>query len=666
MRIETLRLRNFRCFGPDTAEMTFEPGLTTLIGSNGSGKTAAIAALSCLFGVTQGQRALSRRDFHVPPDEEELQTGASLALEVVFLFPEVDEEEPEESGIPEFFSQMAVEAPGADLKARMRLEATWTDDGTPEGSIDSEIRWIQTLGDDFDWEDCPRVAATERAAIQLIYVPASRDASKQVNALLKGRLWQAARWSDSFRENSAKGAEEIQEQFLKEKPAKLLSEKIAKRWRQVHEADTHTTPRMQLVEGRFEELIRKAGFVFYPDEEGKERELAELSDGQRSLFHIALTAATLEVEREAQDMASEEGSFEHERLRTAHLTILAIEEPENSLAPFFLSRILEQAREIGALPSAQVVMASHSPAILGRVEPGEIRFLRMEPERRASNIRRLTLPESDAAAQKYVRLAVRAYPELYFARLVILAEGDSERLVIPRLSSAMGVPLDPSFVPVVPLGGRYVEHFWQLLGDLEIPFVTLLDLDLGRSHGGARAIRGVLEVCEEAGRDPEEESDMIRLGMLEPDDVADLEDEDLADLEDEDESSWLRALEELGVFFSYPLDLDFSMLESFPDAYQRVPAGRAGPKFGAKAITASKSQALKTGGTPDLYSDDFDETFVWYRYLFLRRSKPETHLAALAELEDDELRNAAPGSLRRLVTLVAESVGIAAGSGEAS
>lgn len=51
--------------------------------------------------------------------------------------------------------------------------------------------------------------------------------------------------------------------------------------------------------------------------------------------------------------------------------MLAIEEPENSLSPFFLSRIMAQAREIGALPSAQVVLSSHSASILGRVEPEE-------------------------------------------------------------------------------------------------------------------------------------------------------------------------------------------------------------------------------------------------------------------------------------------------------
>ncbi len=111
------------------------------------------------------------------------------------------------------------------------------------------------------------------------------------------------------------------------------------------------------------------------------------------------------------------------------------------------------------------------------------------------------MPEDDIQASTYVRLAVRSYPELYFARFVILAEGDSERVVLPRLAEARGVPLDPSFVPVVPLGGRYVSHFWRLLTDLGIPHATLLDFDLGRTHGGAKMIRTAFAALEEVDRD---------------------------------------------------------------------------------------------------------------------------------------------------------------------
>jgi len=52
-----------------------------------------------------------------------------------------------------------------------------------------------------------------------------------------------------------------------------------------------------------------------------------------------------------------------------------------------------------------------------------------------------------------VKEAVLAFPELYFARLVVLGEGDSEEIVLPRAARALGLAFDQTFVSVVPLGG---------------------------------------------------------------------------------------------------------------------------------------------------------------------------------------------------------------------
>jgi len=656
MKIESVTIQRFRCFGPDAVTISLDTGVSVFVGSNGAGKTAVFQALSRLFGVSPSQRAVRRRDFHVAADQEGLQTGASLSIDVIFSFPELEglDEDDSEDAVPEFFSQMAASAPGATLKARMRLQAIWADDGTPDGSVDEDIRWITTLDDDFDWDECRRVQSVERGSVQLIYVPASRDASTQVTSLLKGRLWQAAVWSEDFRERSARSARSIQRRFEDEEPAKFVIDRLSERWKQVHEADTDTTPILRLVESRFEELVRKAEFAFYPDEAGQERELADLSDGQRSLFHIALTAATLEVERDALALPADESSFDHEKLRTGYLTLLAIEEPENSLSPFFLSRVIALARDIGSLPSAQVALSSHSPAILARIEPQEVRYFRLDREVRRSSVRQLSLPENDQEASQYVRLAVRAYPELYFARFVILGEGDSERLVIPRIAEAMGVHLDPSFVPIVPLGGRYVGHFWRLLNDLDIPFATLLDLDLGRVHGGAKAIANAVVNLNEVGNDLSENFYVETLDAINPDEVDDLEDDDL--LDGFEDNSWLQALKLEGVFFSDPLDIDFSMLSAFSEAYQRPHPGGHGPRGGEEAIRNKKAVTLKTDGNPDLYDAVYDDEFKWYPYLFLNRSKPETHLSALSRIEDQTLVDDAPPELKALIEHVRDAL----------
>lgn len=657
MKIESVSIQNFRCFGPTETTIKLESCVTAFVGGNGSGKTAVFQALSRLFGITPAQRTVRRQDFHLPANQQEIRSGATFAIEVLFSFPELEglDEESAEAAVPEFFLQMVASAPGAPLKARMRLRATWTDDGTPEGSIDEDLRWINALGDDFEWDECKRVQAVERGSIQLIYVPAARDAVGQVTTLLKGRLWQAAKWSDRFRDESAASVQAIQREFEREEPARFVIERLSTRWRQVHEADTDTTPVLRLVESQFAELVRKAEFAFIPDEAGQERALADLSDGQRSLFHIALTAATLEAEKDVFAVPAEASPFEHEKLRRTSLTFLAIEEPENNLSPFFLSRIVGQTREIGALSSAQVALSSHSAAILNRIEPEEVRYFRLDRNLRCTDVRQLTLPENDEEARLYVRLAIRAYPELYFARFVILGEGDSERLLIPQITEALGVQLDPSFVPIVPLGGRYVGHFWRLLNDLRIPHATLLDLDLGRAHGGAAIIVDVVAKLGDLGNDLRD-NPLIEAGTINPDEVGALEDRAL--LSEGEENVWLKALREEGVFFSFPLDVDFAMLGAFPEAYQHPNAGGRGPRGGASAIHDKKAVTLKTGGDMELYGNHYDEAFTWYSYLFLSRSKPETHISALARVDVDDLAAMAPPELKALTAYLKQAIAL--------
>ncbi len=655
MKIETISIRNFRCFGPDWVEVSLQEQVTAFVGGNGSGKTATFQALSRLFGVTRADRTIVKKDFHIAHDEDELPDERTLEIECLLGFPELNDDDNEDApAVPDFFNHMAASGPDEPLKARIRLVARSIEDGTPDGTVEEDIRWITTLDDEFDWETCPKVSAVDRASIQVVYVPALRNAADRVTELLKGRLWRAALWSADLGARAAEGAEIIQNQFDQEAPANFIIERLTHRWQQVYEGDTDTTPNLRLIESRIEELVRRAEFVFHPDEAGGSRILADFSDGQRSLFHIALTAATLETEQDALALAVAESPFDQEKLKRTHLTVLAIEEPENSLSPFFLSRIMTQAREIGEMDTAQALISSHSASILSRIEADEVRYFRLDRQTRRAAVRLLTLPEDDAEASRYVRLAVRSYPELYFSRFVILAEGDSERIVLPRLAEARDVPLDPSFVPVVPLGGRYVSHFWRLLTDLCIPHATLLDFDLGRSHGGANMIRTAFAALENVGRDLSANPLFVR-GTISLDDLEDLADEDvLAEWKD---NNWLQALRHEAVFFSDPIDLDFAMLEAFPAAYQHPNPGGRGPRRTAKAIAEKKKVVLKTNGNPDIYGDEqWDDSFAWYPYLFLSRSKPETHLAALSTITPRDLARRAPPELRALIDHVRDVI----------
>ena len=103
MKLKEIKINNFRCFGSETTTIKFDK-LTTFIGANSSGKTAAILALVKLFGTLPSEREIIRSDFHLPkgkrPDAVDNQ---ELYIEAVFTFPELQNSEETDSAIPAFF-----------------------------------------------------------------------------------------------------------------------------------------------------------------------------------------------------------------------------------------------------------------------------------------------------------------------------------------------------------------------------------------------------------------------------------------------------------------------------------------------------------------------------------------------------------------------------------
>src|SRR5690606_17621798 len=83
---------------------------------------------------------------------------------------------------------------------------------------------------------------------------------------------------------------------------------------------------------------------------------------------------------------------------------------------------------------------------------------------------------------------------------VVIGEGDSEEVIFNRLMSAMNVDFDDNIISFAPLGHRFVNHIWKLLGVLHIPYITLLDLDIEREGGGWGRIKYALKQLIAAGK----------------------------------------------------------------------------------------------------------------------------------------------------------------------
>lgn len=645
MHLEQVTLTNFQCYGPEPHTITFDKKLTALLGVNASGKTAALQALLRLFSVVAEQREVRIEDFHVPHNESKAATSRTLRIDAVFAFPELDtdseDSEPNPTTtVPEFFTQMAATSDGK-LKLRIVLDATWTADGSANGSIESQRRIVYTFDDEIG-EKWVGLKASDRNRIQAIYVPATRNGGRQVSTFLRGRLWRASKWSDQFRNHITDAAIKLSDHFKAETAVTTASSAIALRWQQLHHMSTEQTPTFEPISKDINVLVANAEMLFEPSATGRARPAHELSDGQQSLLHIALSTATLDLESQIA-MGRHSDDFDMSATALPTLTILIVEEPENNLSPYFLSRVVEQLVSVTGSGRAQALISSHSASIMSRISPDRVRHFRIDEESQSTIVSKITLPEEGTDEGKYIREAVLAYPELYFARFVVLGEGASEELVIPKLAEAQGLHIDQSFVAVIPLGGRHTNHFWSLLNQLQIPHATLLDLDYGRHGGGEGRIRDACNRLLDLGIDPFDDSPEIA-NFKSTDDITSLSPELL--------KTWLNHLKKWNIFFVAPLDLDMLMLCHYKKAYtDHLEDGKKGPD----KTSDPHATVLGDLDTPYWNEPEKIEKLRWYRYLFLSNSKPSTHLRALTFISRADLAQP-PEPLNHLLDRIKQAV----------
>ena len=489
MKLQFVRICGFQSFGVEPVIVDLSE-LTFLIGPNGSGKTATLQALCRLFSFDPNQRRLRKSDFFVPHDETQAPDQRELWIEAEFTFPELSDDENEHPTIPTHFGHMRLDTPDGVPRVRYRLDATI--------GIDDEIEQSLVYVLDVDEDDAPvdtaPVPRDERNFIQVHYLPARRDPADHIaygaNALL-GRLLRAVNWTEQ-RETIQQLTTDISQSLTQNESVLSLSAGLAKTWKELHKGQFFTQPSVTFMANEIESLLRHLSVSFSPGHGEQLVDFSRLSDGQKSMLYLSLVLSSQAVGRAV--LHGNDDSFDAEKLRPAVFTIVALEEPENSLSPHYLGRIVSSLKGLvgdSSFADSQALIATHAPSMLRRVDPSAIRYLRLD-ETRCTKVTKIRMPlNKKGEAYKFVREAVQAYPEVYFSRLVILGEGDSEEIVLPRLLAAKGVMVDEAAITITPLGGRHINHFWRLLSGLQIPYITLLDLDVARFGGGWGRIKYV-------------------------------------------------------------------------------------------------------------------------------------------------------------------------------
>jgi len=653
MRIAAITIKNFRSFGPSAQVLAFNSRLSCFIGLNSAGKTAAMAAFQKIFG-SRIDRNLYREDFHIAHDEDPAsEAPKSLYIEVKIAFGRTDK------SVPDFFKDLVVTAPKAAPYLRIVLEATWS---PSPGSMDGEIDVQQYI-----------LLAPEGAAVteeakrgypkpmysffQVIYVPALRKTADQLryaSGSILHRLLKTVEYTEDFRKDFKAETEKINAMFHAIPSFKNIQDSLHSVWSTFHKDERYKKASMNFGKGEVEEILRKLEVNFAPSP-GAHRSFGvdDLGDGYRSMFYLSLVCTLLEIEDGLAADTVIDGSMK------PYLTILAVEEPENHIAPQLLGRVIKILEVISEKANTQVFFSTHTPAIVKRVDPEAIYHFHITADA-TTDVNQITLPDASDEAYKYVKEAVQNYPEIYFAKLVVIGEGDTEQVVFNHLMRVMDTDFDDNIITFAPLGHRFVSHIWKLLTTLKIPYITLLDFDLERNGGGWGRVKYVLQELLAIGEDKSE--------ILATDDGI-LSDADLKamhtwDNSDPNLTGWVNFLRDYNVYFSEPLDLDFLLLETFEAYYtaeDTYPKG-GGPQIPdpddeqvayEKYLKSAVAATLKDEKAKGIhYTNEQHELMIWYKYHFLGRGKPVTHMQVLSNIPDKELKDELPVVLRQIFTLI--------------
>jgi putative ATP-dependent endonuclease of the OLD family len=642
MHISSIIIQGFRSFGT-AVKIPIKEKLTTYIGQNSSGKTTALEALRKIFGSTLSEREITREDFHISSEEvaTEVKTK-NLSIEVQFQFTAADTD-----SIAHFFSDMVVNGYGLSPYIRIRLEASWKESEMyQDGEVDAKLYFITVPEGTTEGDDSKKMFPNHlRQLVQVLYVPAIRKPADQIKYASGSMLYRVLRkikWGTEFKKEFEEKINEVGSLFKGLEEFNTIQESISNFWSQFHKDPRFKETNLGFGQSDFESVLKRIEVSFSPSGVHRPFRVDELGEGYRSLFYLTLVCALLEVEEKLAKESDEIG------ITRPLITLLAIEEPENHIAPQLLGRVTTILTKISKTENAQVFLSSHTPSIVKRVLPESICHFRIDSKYQ-SEVNTIVLPTETDEAYKYIKEAIHNFPEMYFSKLVVIGEGDSEEVIINKLTEVLEVDFDDNLITFAPLGHRFVNHIWRLLENLKIPYVTILDLDLEREGGGWGRIRYAIAQLIKVGVPPKKLLTVPDGKVLTSEEFKEMHTwtNDLKTIE-----PWLKDLEKFNVYFSASLDIDFLMLEHFPAFYKDAIPPTGGPRIPDKAkdlvkynerIAGAICASLKSEkATASTYTEKQKELMIWYQYHFLGRGKPVTHMLVLSKMTKEDISKNLP------------------------
>lgn len=480
MYISELCIENFRCFGERERKfiLPLSAGLTALVGENDTGKTAVIDALRFVLGTRdQEYFRVEDRDFHWPVEAKERR---------------------KEIGIRCKFDGLTVHDKGAfaeyltyaerDGRTEAVLYVNWTAKDTvgTRGTrrfISVELRSGET-------GDGPPLDAEARNLLRATYLRPLRDAERAMAAGRGSRLSQILQHTKEVRESGADFDEVVNP---KPDPNTLsvlgvgdYANVLLGQREGIREArkrlNEHYLKHLSLIG---DDLTGHIGVSASGDKDTRLRQLLEKLE--------------LELKDEKSDAPANRGLGSNNLLfmacellllgsDAADFPLLLIEEPEAHLHPQRQIRLMQFLQNQAGVQrpdgqKMQIIVTTHSPNLASAIKLDNLVIIQ---DGRAFPLKsgKTKLEKSDYRFLERFLDVTKA--NLFFARGVVIVEGDGENILLPTLARLIGCDFGEHGVSVVNVGHTGLRRFARIFergepdrdGVINVPVACIADLDV--------------------------------------------------------------------------------------------------------------------------------------------------------------------------------------------
>ncbi len=480
MYIAELQIENFRCFGEGVSRLVLplNAGLTALIGENDTGKTAAIDALRFALGTRDQEFVrIEDHDFHWPPGATEKRNQIRVRCKFDGLSAQ------EKAAFAEYLSY--VERNGR-RDAVFYLNWSAKDAAGTHGTR----RFITVEVKSGEAGDGPVLDTEARQLLRATYLRPLRDAERAMSAGRGSRLSQILQHTKEVRESGADydGAAEPNPDIdtlsvlgVGDYASALLGDREGIRKARKRLNDDY----LKALSFSGDDLIGNIGVSVAGDKDARLRQLLEKLE--------------LELKNEASAGPSNRGLGSNNLLfmacellllgsETGDFPLLLIEEPEAHLHPQRQLRLMQfLQKQVGVERTdgqkIQIIVTTHSPNLASAIS---LDNLVMIQGAKAFPLKagKTCLEKTDYRFLERFLDVTKA--NLFFARGVVIVEGDGENILLPTLARLTGRDFTEHGVSVVNVGHTGLRRFARIFqredpdsdGILDVPVACIADLDV--------------------------------------------------------------------------------------------------------------------------------------------------------------------------------------------